>query len=107
MKMVKILADKIFLKLFYQNLTDSKILLRLLTVAKLNDLLIIFELCKNILVGNVDISQKDVNKLKFYEKDLIFLSEKNKSLKNKINLLKRKIELFKTLILIGNDFILK
>jgi len=79
--MVKITASTIFLKLFADNVNNSEILIRLLSVSKLNDLLIIFELCKNILLNNIKISQHDFNKLRDYEKELIFLSEKHKSYK--------------------------
>src|SRR6266851_9866408 len=104
--MVKITANKIFLKLFYDNLENSEIINRLLSVCKLKDLLIIFELCKNILLGNIKIVQKDLNKLRVYEKELIILSEKNKSFTKKVNLLKENIHLFKILIRIGSDCIL-
>ena len=106
LKIYKITADKIFLKLFYDNVDDSKILNRLLSVSSFKDLLIIFELCKNILLSNVQILQKDINKLRIYEKELIFLSEKNRSFKKKVNLLKKNISMFKILILIGGDYIL-
>jgi len=105
--MVKITASKIFLKLFADNVNNSEILIRLLSVSKLNDLLIIFELCKNILLNNLQISQHDFNKLRDYEKELIFLSEKHKSFTKKVNLLKKNIYMFKILILIGSDLILK
>src|SRR5882762_9316801 len=105
--MVKITANKIFLKLFYDNVDNSEILNRLLSVGKLNDLLIIFELCKNILLGNVHILKKDINKLRSFEKELIFLAEKNKSFMKKVTLLKKNIYMLKILILIGGDLILK
>jgi len=106
-KMVKIRANKIFLKLFYDNVNNSNILIRLLSVSKLNDLLIIFELCKNILLCNIQLFQKDLNKLRKYEKELIFLSEKNKSFNRKVNLLKKNIYMFQILIAIGGNCILK
>ncbi len=104
--MVKITANKIFLKLFYDNLENSEIILRLLSVCKLKDLLIIFELCKNILLGNVEIFQKNLNKLRVYEKELIFLSEKNKSFSKKVKILKKNNYMFKILISIGGNCIL-
>ena len=104
--MVKIVADKMFLKLFFDNLGNSTIINRLLRICKLKDLLIIFELCKNILLGNIKIFQKDLNKLRVYEKELIFLSDKKKSFSQKVNLLKKNIFMFKVLIRIGNNYIL-
>ncbi len=105
--MVKITANTIFLKLFSDNVNNSEILIRLLSVSKLNDLLIIFELCKNILLNNVQISQQNFHKLRDYEKELIFLSEKHKSFTKKVNLLKKNIYMFQILIIIGSDLILK
>ena len=105
--MVKITSNAIFLKLFYDNVNNSEISIRLLSVSKLNDLLIIFELCKNILLNNVQLSHNDINKLRSYEKQLIFLAEKHKSFMKKVNLLKKNIHMFKILILIGSDLILK
>jgi len=66
--MVKISANKIFLKLFFDNVNNFNILMRLLSVSKVNDLVIIFELCKNILLGNIQLIPKDLNKLRIYEK---------------------------------------
>src|SRR5882762_11278223 len=101
--MGKISASKIFLKLFYDNINNSDILKRLLSVSNLNDLLIIFELSKNILLGNVQVFQKDLNKLRTYEKQLIFLSEKNKPFNKKVNLLKKNIYMFQILVSIGGN----
>ena len=104
--MVKISSDTIFLQLFHDNIDDDKVLLKLLSAAKLKDLLIIFELSKNILVGNVPISTKTKNQLRNFEFDLIKLSKKSKLINKKVNILKKNIKLFKTLIGIGGDFIL-
>jgi len=105
--MVKISANKIFFKLFFDNVNNFNILMRLLSVGKVNDLLIIFELCKNILLGNIQLIPKDLNKLRIYEKKLIFLSENNKSFNKKVKLLKKNIDMFQILVLIGGNCILK
>ncbi len=104
--MVKITSDTIFLQLFHDNIDDDKVLLKLLSAAKLKDLLIIFELCKNILVGNVPISTKTKNQLRNFEFDLIRLSKKSKQISQKVNILKKNSKLFRTLIEIGGNFIL-
>ncbi len=104
--MVKFSADLIFLNLFCNNMDDNKVLIKLLTVGKLNDLLIIFELCKNILVGNVPISKKNISKLSEYEKELILLADKKKSFQKKVYLLKKNIHMFKILLEIADEFII-
>ncbi len=104
--MVKISADLIFLKLFSENIDNNKVLVKLLNVGKFNDLLIVFELCKNILLGNVPILPKVINKLRIFEKDLILLADKKVAFNNKIKLLLKKIHMFKILISIAEKFLL-
>src|SRR6266481_4839662 len=102
--MVYISSNTIFLKLFHDNIDDEKVLLKLLSVSKLKELLIIFELCKNILLGNIPITVSCKNYLRKYE--LIELSKKTKLINSKVNILKKNIKLFQALIEIGGDFIL-
>ncbi len=104
--MVYISSDTIFLKLFHDNIDDEKVLLKLLSVSKLKELLIIFELCKNILLGNIPITVSCKNYLRKYEFELIELSKKTKLINSKVNILKKNIKLFQALIEIGGDFIL-
>jgi len=47
------------------------------------------------------------SKLRIYEKELIFLSENNKSFNKKVKLLKKNIDMFQILVLIGGNCILK
>jgi hypothetical protein len=94
------------LRILSNNSGDFKLSSRLLKSAKAEDLLVICELAKNILEGNVPISDNQKEKLKKYENKLILLSEPNKKIKDKVNILLKHKLLFKQLILIGEEFLI-
>jgi hypothetical protein len=94
------------LKVLTDHLGDSKLHARLLKSSKPQDLLIIYELCKNILEGNIPISNSQTEKLKKYESKLIYLSEPSKKFKGKVDILLKNKLFLKQLLLIGQEFII-
>jgi hypothetical protein len=99
-------ANISFLKVLSENSGNSKLVLTLLKSANKKELLIIFELVKNILENNIPISEKQKQKLRKYEKKLIILSEKNRKFKDKVNILLKSKFLLQLLLKIGREFLL-
>jgi hypothetical protein len=99
-------ANLSYLKILTQNKNNSQLVRNLVKSAKINDLLIIFELTKNILECNVPISEKQKQKLRKYEKKLVFLSEKRKKFKDKVNILLKSKNLLELLLKIGKEFLI-
>jgi hypothetical protein len=99
-------ADLSFLKILTDNINKPKLLTKFMKNAKRNDLEIIFELAKNILENNVQISDLQKQKLRKYEIKLIFLSAKKKSFKDKLDILLKSKFLFHLLLIIGKEFLI-
>jgi hypothetical protein len=94
------------LQILTNNAGDSKLSSRLIKSASGQELLILFELAKNILQGNIPISGIQKDKLQKYETKLIFLSEPNKKVKDKIKVLLSNRSFLEQLLLIGEEFII-
>jgi hypothetical protein len=99
-------TDLTLLKILSENFKNTSLTKRLLKISKPSELIIVFELCKNILANNVPISQKQKQTLKKYESKLVFLSERNKSFNAKINILLKNKIFFQNLLKIGKEFII-
>jgi hypothetical protein len=93
------------LHILTKHLGDYKLSNRLLKSSTGEELLIIFELAKNILEGNIPISSVQKAKLRKYEKKLIFLSKSNKNVKTKVNILLGNKLFLEQLLLIGKEFV--
>jgi hypothetical protein len=93
------------LKILTDHLEDHKLASRLLKTASTQELLVIFELAKNILQSNIPISDSQKTKLKKYEKELIFLSEPKKKVKVKVNILLNNKSFLQQLLLIAEEFV--
>jgi hypothetical protein len=94
------------LHILIEHLGDYKLSGILLKNSTDKDLVIIFELAKNILVGNIPISKSQKDQLKKYESKLVFLSEPNKKVKDKVNILINSKSFLEHLLLIGEEFLL-
>lgn len=102
----RIKADSIFLHLFCDNLQNPQVVERLLKLAQERDLLLIFEIAKNILENNITLNEHEKEELSEYETQLIYLSEKNASFRKKVKILKKSKVLLNYLVEIGAKFCL-
>jgi hypothetical protein len=94
------------LQILVTHLGDFKLSGILLKNSNQSDLVIIFELAKNILIGNIPISKIQKDQLKKYESKLIFLSEPGKKVKDKVNILISNKLFLEQLLIIAEEFII-
>lgn len=99
--MDNIIKNFTFLKLI--TISNKKSLHALIKSAKYDQLYSIFEIMHNLLIGNVNLEQNEINILKKYKILIRKLANKKNSIKEKKNVLLQKYNMLKTIL----TFILK